>query len=287
MDNNCLTDEEKQITQLNGLSVMKAFKNLKYSATASELSEQLVRWTGHPKKPVRDEVKRILDIGVNEGFLSRLKNNYTLPEVYQTDCDGEDDHAGAKRLLDKCIRELEEKYPTFDYEDYIKNHRFPYAISESGDETSRSSFADTDAESCASESSTRTDDEESASDEECDLDVTVIDKEEARRRAESPSASVDPFLYDVEERIRWRGDKEEARRIAESPSASVDPFVYDVEEKIRWRDSDSEADSTMTSCDDEEEPDVTVTVSRSRKRAFSDVGSCKSTCEPPEKKDCP
>lgn len=172
-------EEGKQIAKLNGRSVMEALAFLNYDATESELSQLIISSTGQPAKPVRDEVKRILDYGVNRGFIIKVKNNYSLPDVYQTDCDKK--WKAAQKFFNNCIIQLEELYPGFDYQNYMENRVTGAPLDDSDMESSKS-----------------TDNEMSDTDDESEADVTLcaspLTKEQARTLAES-AKYVDPCVY--------------------------------------------------------------------------------------------
>lgn len=80
--------DDDQIQMLNGRCVMNAFAFLNYEATESELLEHVTTTSGHPQNVVKQELKRILDFGVSNGFIMKNGNRYLLPRwenVHQVD----------------------------------------------------------------------------------------------------------------------------------------------------------------------------------------------------------
>lgn len=89
------TDEEKQINinKYNGQYVMATLRLLRSKATENELLRQIVSTVpGQPHKLVEQELRRILNNGVANGFVIKSGNEYLLPipqlySAYQIDSD--------------------------------------------------------------------------------------------------------------------------------------------------------------------------------------------------------
>lgn len=81
-------NEEQQMRMLNGRSVMNALAFMQNEATENELCEHIITLTGQPDDLVKQEVKRILHYGINNGFLVKNGKNFSLPSsknVYHVD----------------------------------------------------------------------------------------------------------------------------------------------------------------------------------------------------------
>lgn len=91
--------DTKQINRLNGQSVFSALARFNYNATESQICDEFIESTGHAQHLVVEEVKRILQSAVNDGFIVKNGNNYTLPNVTHIDdsnCEEEDHEEGAR-----------------------------------------------------------------------------------------------------------------------------------------------------------------------------------------------
>lgn len=107
MDLHWNEDEIQEIIKLNGRAIIGVLANIKNNATAAEVSDYIINHTGLTRHTdlVNQEVKRVLDNGVRDGFMVKVGNKYALPsleDVYQLDADeGEEyedtsaDEAGA------------------------------------------------------------------------------------------------------------------------------------------------------------------------------------------------
>ncbi|XP_037025345.1 uncharacterized protein LOC119066788 [Bradysia coprophila] len=252
MDNYCINkEEEEQIRQLNGQIVMNTLAILNNDATESELTQQIVTFTGHPKKDVHHEVKKILDYGVATGFVMKIKNVYSLPCAYEIDSGRK--YEAAETFLENCITRLQELYPDFDYVDYIQNR--------ASDDKAESSPSCDDSptapvaldEECVGSFAP-------SADEVCDSDG-----------GESDWSDTDLLSTEVGTRSR-----EDARRIAEFPGTTVDPVVYCVSDAS----SEDEMDDTLVEIEVEVRP-------KAKKRLFKesdDEGESESSCKPPPEK---
>lgn len=140
-------DDGQQIKMFNGQSVMNSLKLMNYRATENELSKHITTCTGQPAELVEQEVKRILDHGISNGFILKNGNDYSLPyfkDVYHIDADegsdedseddssisseGEadvtvssmDDDNTAEMELANCIKVLKKTWPKFDIGEYVR-----------------------------------------------------------------------------------------------------------------------------------------------------------------------
>lgn len=79
--------DDDQIKMLNGRYLMRAIASLNYEATENELFRHITA-TGHSQNLVREELKRILDYGVSNGFIMKNHDKYLIPrlvDVHQVD----------------------------------------------------------------------------------------------------------------------------------------------------------------------------------------------------------
>lgn len=86
MDNSEEVDGD-QVKMLNGRYIMNALSFLNYEATENELLRH-ISVTGQPQNLDSEELKRILDYGVINGFIIKNDNKYSLPnldDVHQID----------------------------------------------------------------------------------------------------------------------------------------------------------------------------------------------------------
>lgn len=79
MENNSNEISEKEITKLNGSSVMSALAFLKTEATENEIFGCFQASNDELENRVQQEVKHILEFGVINGFIVRNGDKYALP----------------------------------------------------------------------------------------------------------------------------------------------------------------------------------------------------------------
>lgn len=87
-------DEEEEIGMLNGRCVTNALAIKRKETTKNELLQSFIASTDEPQDLVEDELTRILDIGVTDGFIVKLGNKYALPSlenIFEADYDDTND----------------------------------------------------------------------------------------------------------------------------------------------------------------------------------------------------
>lgn len=77
----------QQYRKYNGQSIMAAFKSMGNRATVDDLSACIARSIQQPEEYVREEVVRVLNRAVDDGFLLKREQYYILvgKDDYQTD----------------------------------------------------------------------------------------------------------------------------------------------------------------------------------------------------------
>lgn len=86
--------EDEKVLMLNGRSVMNALTFLNSAVTENQLLQCLTASNDEPRNIVKQELKRILDDAVTNGFITRNGGKYAIPgmeKLYQTDCASSDD----------------------------------------------------------------------------------------------------------------------------------------------------------------------------------------------------
>lgn len=92
MDLDWNEDEIQEITKLNGRAVAGVLASMENNATAAEVSDFIINRTGLTDQTdlVHQEVRRVLDNGVRDGFMVKVGNNYATPslqDIYHLDDD--------------------------------------------------------------------------------------------------------------------------------------------------------------------------------------------------------
>lgn len=87
--------DEENVVMLNGRSVMNALAYLNSEVTENELLKLFIGSNREPRDLVQQEIKRVLDDGVINGFIGRNGNKYgissSMENLYQVDGDDSDE----------------------------------------------------------------------------------------------------------------------------------------------------------------------------------------------------
>lgn len=111
MDNHSNKFEEEEINILNGHCVIDALANVT-NVTENKLLKCFATSSAESHNLVQQELKRILDSGVSNGFIVKKGNKYELPRVenaYQVDADGGDEDEENNDDDDDGLEDIEEE----------------------------------------------------------------------------------------------------------------------------------------------------------------------------------
>ncbi len=108
MNKNELTTQ--QLRKYNGQTIMHALRFLGNKATIADLSKCIAQSIQQPENSVRNEVTRVLNRGVDDGFLLKRGQNYVLvgKDDYQVDFQDRGEQSDSDCETDELV-ELRER----------------------------------------------------------------------------------------------------------------------------------------------------------------------------------
>lgn len=112
--------DEKEINMYNGHYVIATLSYLDNKASENELLKHILSTTAEPHNLVEQELRRILNNGVRNGFIIKIGNEYLLPTVqddYQLDSDA--------RIKEEC-EDVEIKEELEDIDEECEEQKYEY-----------------------------------------------------------------------------------------------------------------------------------------------------------------